>query len=440
MTDDRLTAALSALRRVPARVDWDDVERQLEHSTTSSPIPDGPRRHRRAGLQLLAAVTVAAVVVGLILLWPDARPNRVRTEPQPTDGPGTASSVTTDGEPEISPPGPTQTLRNLAVVAVAGNEYLVWAGETGAPAATRADGFAVDVDTGAVRPIPVAPIDPRAGATGIWTGTELIVCCGTGQADGFDVDTRSAAAWNPTTGNWRTLARPPASVARSFPTSVWTGELMVVIATGPAVAVYDPAADTWSEASVPPAIDRLPQAVWTGAEVILWDARYGSGSVPPDDAIADRGWRWAPGRPTWEPLPDLPSGHRTQLGSIAWTGSEVVVWGQSTGVDGTGVGARWRPGDNAWTPIGPSPQGPIASFAGTAGSQSVVSDREHSRVLVRALDGGESVPPLFEYDPEADSWATIDLDVAGYHPSLTVANDWLLVPDHVSPIIGALAD
>ena len=39
----------------------------------------------------------------------------------------------------------------------------------------RADGFAVDLATGAVRPIPAAPIDPRAGATGVWTGSELIV-------------------------------------------------------------------------------------------------------------------------------------------------------------------------------------------------------------------------------------------------------------------------
>lgn len=73
----------------------------------------------------------------------------------------------------------------------------------------RADGFAVDLGTGAVSAIPVAPIDPRSGATGIWTGTELIVCCGTGQADGFTPDTRSAAAWNPATAEWRTLARPP---------------------------------------------------------------------------------------------------------------------------------------------------------------------------------------------------------------------------------------
>ena len=168
---------------------------------------------------------------------------------------------------------------------------------------------------------------------------------------------------------------------------------MVVMANGAAVATYDPATDTWAEGPTPPTIDRLPEAVWTGSEVILWDPKYGSGRLPPDDAIADRGWRWTPGSGNWQPLPDLPPGSRTHLGSIGWTGSEVVVWGESTGAAGTGVGARWRPGDNRWTPVTASPQGRVDPFDGTAGSQSVVSDPEHDRVLIRALQGGGEVPP-----------------------------------------------
>lgn len=120
------------------------------------------------------------------------------------------------------------------VVAVADEEYLVWAGEAGEnDISHRADGFAVDLASGSVRAIPVAPIDPRPGATGVWTGDELIVCCGTGQADGFRADTRSAAAWVPETSRWRELARPPASIARSFAAAVWTGEVIVVVAPGP---------------------------------------------------------------------------------------------------------------------------------------------------------------------------------------------------------------
>jgi hypothetical protein len=443
MTEDPLTSALTALHRVPAQVSWDDVERRLAQHAAPSPAFGGGRRPGRGRTRLIVALVAAGVlVVGLIKIWPDGRSDPVRTGPQPTDAPSTAPSSpsTADGAESSATTAPaTRTLRTSAVVAVTGSQYLVWAGEAGAnDASQRSDGFAVDLETSVVSPIPVAPIDPRSGATGVWTGTELIVCCGTGHADGFTADTRSAAAWNPATAEWRTLARPPAAVARSYPASVWTGELMVVMATGPAVATYDPATDTWSEVTAPPAIDRSPEAAWTGSEVVLWDARYGSGRVPPDDAVADRGWRWTPGSEAWEPLPDLPPGSRTQLGSMGWTGSEIVVWGESTGADGTGVGARWRPGDDMWTSIAPSPQGRVDAFDGTPGSQTVVSDPEHGRVLIRALDGRDAASPLFEFDPATNRWIDTEVVISGFHPSLAVANGQLFIPDQATPVIGSV--
>jgi hypothetical protein len=428
MTDTRLTSALTALQRVPVPLSWDDVERHLDH--TEPPPTADERGHRRRVVRLALAMAAAvAVVVGVVLTRPDGRTEPVRT------GPSTSTTTPPDGTTTTAPA--TRTLRTFPVVAVTGPEYLVWGGEAGAnDVSQRADGFAVDTATGATRPIPVAPIDPRSGATGVWTGTEMIVCCGTGQADGFPSDTRSAAAWSPTSGEWRTLARPPASIARSFAASAWTGEVMAVVSTGPAAATYDPASDAWSEIPAPPSIDRLPQAVWTGTEVIVWDARYGSGRTPPDDAVADRGWRWAPGRDAWEALPDLPPGSRTRLGSMAWTGSEVVVWGESTGSEGTGVGARWRPGDDGWRPMASSPQDPVDPYDGTPGSQSTAWDPDHDVLLVRALDGGGATPPILAYDPSADRWTVTDLVVPGFQPEIAVANGQLLVPDQASPVVG----
>lgn len=439
MTDDRVRTAVAALQNVPPPVDWRDVERHLAQPTPEVPNVDGESIGRRTGLRVVVCLGLAAAVVAsAIVLWPDSRPDSVRTtRPTGQTNPPTSPPPAVDGDTDTSTSPPAaQTLRSDPVVAVAGGEYLVWGGEAEASNTPLGDGFSVNIGTGAVRPIPAAPIDPRAGATGVWTGTELIVCCGTGQADGFNVDTRSAAAWNPATGAWRTLSRPPATVARSFPASVWTGELMVVMATGPAVAIYDPGTDTWSERPTPRAIDGEPEAAWTGAEVILWDRRYGSGRVPPDGAVADQGWRWAPGEATWERLPDLPPGSRTQLGSMVWTGSDLVVWGESTSVDGLGVGARWRPGDDTWTPVAPSPQGRVSAFDGTPGSQSVASDPERNRVLVRGLDGGDAVPPTFLYDPERDTWTNTGLQVAGYHPSLALADGQVFAPNGASPIVG----
>lgn len=144
---------------------------------------------------------------------------------------------------------------------------------------------------------------------------------------------------------------------------------MIVMAAGPAVVTYDPATDHWAEAPTPPSIDRQPVALWADGQVVLWDTKYGSFSVPDDGTIVDRGWRWAARRSAWEPLPDLPPGLRVEHGSIGWTGTDIVIWGNSTKVEGLGVGARWHPGDSQWRPVRPSPQGPVKAYDGTTGSK-----------------------------------------------------------------------
>ena len=392
-------------------------------------------RRRSRVLVAAAAVAVVAVGTGFLVVNRDEPPVRVITDPPAT---GTSLPPTsTSGDQTTTTGSATRTLRTFPVVAFTGSEYLVWSGEAGAnDTSQRADGFAVDLETGEVRSIPVAPIDPRSGATGVWTGTELIVCCGTGQADGYGADTRSAAAWNPDTSEWRRLAAPPASIARSYPTSVWTGDLMVVVATGPAAATYDPSTDQWTEIPPPPSTGRLPESVWTGEEMIVWDSRYGSGSPGADD-IADQGWSWTPGQDTWTPLPPPPPGGRIQLGSIAWTGSDLMVWGQSTSNEALGVGALWRPGSNEWRAVEPSPQGPVPDpYNGTPGSQSLAST--DGRVLVKALDGATS-GALYLYNPDEDSWTTTALTVEGFHPLISVVGGLVLVPDSDEPIVGDLA-
>jgi hypothetical protein len=394
------------------------------------PRRGSPRLRRRAAGLLAAAVVAAALVLALV---DDAdRRTDVQSEPPPSAPPSDGGTSSTGSDTTVAA---TSTHRLFPVTAFTGREYLVWSGEAGSEEAVRADGFAVDVETGAVRAIPPAPIVARSGATGVWTGTSLIVCCGTGTADGYGPDTRSAAAWDPATGAWETLATPPASVARSYPTSVWTGELMVVMATGPAVATYHPATDTWAEVVAPPRLDRTPTAIWTGEEVVLWDSRYGPGIVaPPTPDVADEGWRWAPGRDEWLPLPPLPEGSRTRLGGMAWTGQEVVVWGQAAADETQGAGARWRPGDDEWRPISASPRGPVADpYNGTPGSQALAPTGDGS-VAIRDIDADL----LYLYDPDTDRWTETRLALEGWNPLFGVYDGRVLVPDEADPILGGL--
>jgi hypothetical protein len=215
---------------------------------------------------------------------------------------------------------------------------------------------------------------------------------------------------------------------------------MVVIARGPAAATYDPAGDRWTDVPTPPLTGTRLDAVWTGSEVILWGGAYAGRT---DGAVADRGWRWTPGGAGWEPLPDLPAGSRTSLGSIAWTGTDIVVWGMSSADPAAGVGARWRPGDVDWRGIRSSPQGRIEAFDGTPGSQAMVSLPTRGQVAVRALEGDEHVrraaaPPLFVYDPPTDDWTMTDVAVAGFDPPLVASGDTLLQPNPTAPIAGTL--
>jgi hypothetical protein len=405
-----------------------DLERYAAAAQEAVPATDLVRARSRAGrrrparlVALVAAGSLAAGIVAVVALDDDGRPrDEVRSEP-PTSPP---TDPTTASTGPVTTVAGTSTLRTFPVVAVTDREYLVWGGEAGSEDAVRADGFAVEVASGAIRPIPPAPIDPRSGATGVWTGRELIVCCGTGTADGYPRETRSAASWDPATGRWEALATPPASIARSYPAAVWTGEVMVVLATGPAVVTYDPATDRWAEAPTPPSIERIPEAVWTGSEVVLWNPAYGG----------DRGWRWVPGQSSWTPLPDLPEGARTVLGSMAWTGAEVVVWGQSTDDEAMATGARWRPGDGGWRPVRPSPRGPVDDpYNGTSGSQALTATAD-GRVVVRDIDDDQ----LYLYDPRTDRWSDAGLALAGWNPDVTVVDRRVLVPDQARPIIGTL--
>jgi hypothetical protein len=449
VSNSRLKRGLDAIERVPVPVTWDDIERRLPNTpeptqlAAPDPVPVSPDRPDRRRLATAAAVAAVAAVIAAVV-WQVPAPAPVGTGPATTAEhsapPGTPTSSSSTSTTTSSPMagGP----RSSAAIAASTDALFVWGGKVNG--GVRQDGFTVDAATGAVRAIPAAPIGARSAPTGVWTGRELIVCCGFGSADGSSADTRSAAAWDPAAGTWRTLARPPASVARSFPASVWTGNVMVVVATGPAAATYDPATDRWVEIQPPPQVDRRPEAVWTGSEMIVWDARYGSGRHPaPVDEVADRGWRWAPGRDHWDALPDLPPGYRIQLGGMGWTGTEIVVWGQSITDETIGVGARWTPGQRQWRPMRASPFGTVEAFDGTAGSQAVMSDPTHRRVLVRGLQGdaevaGNTTPALFTYDPATDNWTATDLRVPGYHPTLTVSGDRLFAPDSDNPLVGAV--
>jgi hypothetical protein len=139
--------------------------------------------------------------------------------------------------------------RSLALVlSIAGPGFLVSCG--GSPGSS--EGLpTVEVE---VASMAEAPIPDRAGATAIWTGTEVIYWGGSSK-DKSGSDRADGAAYDPTTDSWRVISPSPL-VARHHHLAVWTGSEMIVwggIGADPGEhdtpfldgAAYDPVADSW---------------------------------------------------------------------------------------------------------------------------------------------------------------------------------------------------
>src|SRR6266702_6666566 len=92
-----------------------------------------------------------------------------------------------------------------AVTGWTGRQFLAWGGTCCED--TSRDGMAYNPATNTWRKLPAAPLQPRASASGAWTGKELVVAGG----HNFFRKTvfRDAAAYNPSTGTWRKLPQMP---------------------------------------------------------------------------------------------------------------------------------------------------------------------------------------------------------------------------------------
>lgn len=91
-----------------------------------------------------------------------------------------------------------------------GSELFVWGGATGDEAAATPDnpGIRYEPTSDTWQELPLAPGGPQTEAVGVWSGSEVIVCCGR-TTDGVGGDEGGAVAYDPAADSWRELADPP---------------------------------------------------------------------------------------------------------------------------------------------------------------------------------------------------------------------------------------
>lgn len=146
----------------------------------------------------------------------------------------------------------------------------------------------------------------------------------------------------------------------------------------------------WAWRPVGPLRGRQGHVVaWTGTEVVLW-----GGDRP---GRSPEGAAWNPESDRWRRIAPAPLSNRMHAAS-AWTGREVLVWG---GLSGRGLlddGAAYDPAADRWRPLARAPLSgrmPLAS-AWTGDELVVVGSKGYGFT--------QGITEAAAYDPAADTW------------------------------------
>lgn len=296
--------------------------------------------------------------------------------------------------------------RVFPIVVWTGNEVVVWGGEKPSEGAWHADGAAFNSATGTWRELADSPLAARSEHVAVWTGEEILICCGRIVGGGT-----AAGAYDPETDQWREISPPPISSA--FAEAVWTGEEMLVfggVGGGGAsnlvgAAAYEPGTDSWRRlADLPYGLERTADAVY-GDGVFAWPS--GFGRPPPEplplsyDIESD----------TWSPLPPLPPEMTPVTPNLVWTGEQLIAWGLAPGHDEAhGLGVAFRPDTGEWKMLPSAPLEPTDWWEGTEASQTIAWTGAEMVVWAGYVgtSGDDPFTHVVVYDPSQDSWRELE--------------------------------
>jgi hypothetical protein len=233
-------------------------ERLLEAAAaTRAAFADGPtpplrpRKKRRRAL----TATLALVAVGLLYIGIG---HRAATTSQVTSNGQKGSSTSTEparattlprvsGSATLIDPGPLAARTGHSVVWT-GSEVVVWGGWGDEMGKRRyGDGAAYDPASKRWRRIADAALTPRRNHVAVWTGSEMLIVGGEGQADG--------AAYDPARDTWRQLPAAPFAVgsteAAGEAHAVFQNSLYIWDFAHERLAVYAFASGRWSVTEAP---------------------------------------------------------------------------------------------------------------------------------------------------------------------------------------------
>jgi N-acetylneuraminic acid mutarotase len=265
--------------------------------------------------------------------------------------------------------------RSLHTAVWTGKELIIWGGKdegSGRGVALNTGGRYEPLSDSWIPTSVSAPVDAFfTGASGVWTGTELIVWGGYDPA--YNVG--SGARYFPATDHWIPMSLINGPVrddeAYAIPSALaWTGEEMWVCGSYYAVSRYLPATDSWLQGPGGPC--RGPTALWSGSEL-----------------LASRSNVWSRYDPTIGSWANVnPAGAASTFTPAVWSGIELVAWGG-------GQGSRYEPSTDLWTPIN--------ATAAPAGGTTAVWAGDEMLVWDESTTGGGAVSPVDKLMESHDS-------------------------------------
>lgn len=228
----------------------------------------------------------------------------------------------------------------------------------------------------------------RYGSAAVWTGTEVIIFGGLQEGGLLDGSAYAAdgAIYTPATDSWRpvTTNNAPVKMLPACMSFAWTPSGMLIVGQKfealnvyPTVCfLYDPVADVWTPRSTVNAPQKRSDHshVWTGTELIVW-----GGSSSNSTPLA-AGMRYRVSDNTWRSVSTIGAPSPRYRHVAVWTGSRMIVWG-GWGLRPDGVtigrlndGGIYDPASNTWAPLSMigAPEPRSSSAAVWTGSAMVV--------------------------------------------------------------------
>ncbi len=254
-----------------------------------------------------------------------------------------------------------------------------------------------------------------------------------------DTDSDTDSDVEPDIDTWNPMSEDDAPSPRHSHTAVWTGSEMIVwggctfdffeepwqcepLGDG---ARYDPVEDTWTpvEMEDAPEARMSHRANWTGSEMILWGGR-----TRVDGGFLATGGRYDPAADSWEPVSTEGAPEARDEHAQVLSFSEMIVWGGWNG-DALATGSRYDPFSDSWTPISAdgAPDArtfPTDFFVGATLEGGLLLWGGEGDGLFAVMDTGG------RYDAREDSWTALPLDGApaarAYHGAVWTGSQMIV--------------